>query len=96
MIFDIKYSFYLLGAISSFVLFFYLQKHGKVVFEVLGYINPKWKNKPWCRFFEVLIFTTLGSMLAIILIEPSNPQQAIFAGLGWTGILNGIGKREVK
>jgi len=94
MLFGIRYSFYILSAISSFVLFFILHQRGKIVFEVLGYINPNWKNNSWCRFFEAIIFAILGALLATVFVQPSNEQQAIFAGMGWTGLFNAISAKE--
>ena len=33
---------------------------------------------------QVVVFVALGSFIALLLTEPSNPRQAFAAGLGWT------------
>lgn len=35
--------------------------------------------------WEFGIFLMLGSVVAVFFADPKNPQQAITAGLGWTG-----------
>lgn len=86
--FGIIWSYYLLCGIGAFVLFFKLQKKGSPIFEVIGYLNPKWADSPFCRFFEALLFAVLGAIIGTIITQPGNPQQAIAAGLGWTGLLS--------
>lgn len=93
-IFGIKICHYLVCAIGAFILFFKLAKKGQVIFEVIGYINPKWSESAWCRIFEAAIFTILGAFVGSILTQPTNPQQALAAGLGWTGLLSKIPQKE--
>lgn len=35
---------------------------------------------------EPLIFTALGCLLGIAILQPVNPQQAVTAGFAWTGL----------
>jgi hypothetical protein len=87
MLFGIDSAYYFLTGIGAFVLFFRLEKNNVRTFEVVGYINPKWKPHPLCRFSEAIIFCVLGAIVGTAITHPINPQQAIFAGLGWTGLL---------
>jgi hypothetical protein len=87
ILFGIEWSHYLLCGIGAFVFFFKLQHKGSPIFEVIGYINPRWKDHPICRFPEAVLFSVLGTIIGTIITHPSNAQQAIAAGLGWTGIL---------
>jgi len=34
-----------------------------------------------------VIFCLIGAVIGTILTEPTNAQQALAAGLGWTGLL---------
>jgi len=88
MLFGISVTYYLLCGIGAFVLFFKLQKKGAPVFEVITYINPAYGSSPWCRLLEALVFSALGALIGTIITQPGNPQQAIVAGLGWTGLLS--------
>jgi len=36
---------------------------------------------------EFVIFLVLGSVIAVLFADPQSPQQAISAGLGWTGLI---------
>ena len=36
---------------------------------------------------ELIIFVVLGCILAIGVVQPTTPAQALTAGLGWTGLL---------
>lgn len=94
MLLDINISLYIVSAIGAFVLYFTMQAKGNITVEILAFINPNWKESPWCRFFESIIFSLLGSFIAVLLTQPSNYQQAIAAGLGWTGLLNGAINRK--
>lgn len=86
--FEIEKSYYVLCGIGAFVLFFKLQKKGRPVFEVIGHIFPEWSSSPCCRVLEAAIFVFLGAIIGTLIAQPGNPQQAIAAGLGWTGLLS--------
>ena len=36
---------------------------------------------------ELIIFVVVGCILAIGVVDPTTPAQALTAGLGWTGLL---------
>jgi hypothetical protein len=49
--------------------------------------------------FQVLMFVSLGSIMAIVLAEPTTGRQALAAGMGWTALLGGLataGQRRAK
>ena len=43
-------------------------------------------NRTWRNAIEFLVFIVLGVIVGIGATAPVNPQQAIAAGLGWTGL----------
>ncbi|MFN3237683.1 MAG: hypothetical protein ACE37D_11575 [Pseudomonadales bacterium] len=86
--FDIELTYYLLCFLAAFVLFFKLHKDGEPPFAVLGYINPSAAESPWGKFFEAILFATVGAIIGTLLTIPTSPSQAIAAGLGWTGLLS--------
>lgn len=93
-VFGIEISYYVLCLIGAFVLYFMKMDFKSTQgFEVIGRINPKYKENPWCKFGEALIFSVLGAIIGTILTSPTNPQQAIVAGLCWTSLL---GNKTIK
>ncbi|MFC6631836.1 hypothetical protein [Microbulbifer taiwanensis] len=87
-LFDIETGYYVLCFVAAFVLFFKLHKDGEPPFAVLGYINPSASESAFGRFFEAILFATLGALIGTALTIPTSPAQAIAAGLGWTGLLS--------
>lgn len=45
------------------------------------------EHKNWKDFIEFAIFIFLGTVVAIMVVEPSTSRQAFAAGLGWTGLV---------
>jgi hypothetical protein len=41
---------------------------------------------------EVLVFTALGCLIGIGVLQPTNPTQALTAGFAWTGVFAQIKK----
>lgn len=52
------------------------------VIELFGFSTP---IRPIVEFF---LFVSLGSVLAVVIVQPTNAPQAIAAGLGWTGLVS--------
>jgi hypothetical protein len=50
--------------------------------DILKYLPFK-KLHP---LIEFLVFLALGCIVGIGFTNPSNPQQALTAGMGWTGV----------
>jgi hypothetical protein len=51
----------------------------------------------WVKFrgiVEFVLFVGFGVAIAIALTQPANVQQAVAAGLGWTGLLTTDKKRK--
>jgi hypothetical protein len=47
------------------------------------------KHLPWKQahpILEFLLFLMMGCLVGIGFTDPSNPRQAITAGMGWTGV----------
>jgi hypothetical protein len=87
-VFGIDAWYYFFCFVAAFVLFFKLHKDGEPPFAVIGHINPSWKDSPWGRFWEAIIFALLGAVVGTLITVPASPAQAIAAGLGWTGLLS--------
>ena len=44
---------------------------------------------PWERaqaILEFVVFLTMGCLVGIAFVNPTNAQQALTAGMGWTGV----------
>jgi hypothetical protein len=50
-----------------------------------------WKR--WHPLIEFVLFIALGCVVGVGVTNPTNPRQAITAGLGWTGA---IARRKAK
>ncbi len=44
-----------------------------------------WKR--WHPLFEFVLFIAIGCVVGVGMTNPTNPRQAITAGLGWTGAI---------
>jgi len=63
-------------------------KWGRTELKTYGlsrFVRMFCKGKP-ATCIEFLIFVMLGCLVGIGVTSPQNPQQAITAGFGWTGI----------
>jgi len=60
--------------------------------EFLPHINPKWKGSTITRIIDMLLFTVVGAFIGTIFTQPTTAQQALAAGLGWTGLLSSVSK----
>jgi len=90
MFLGIELRYYVLCGIGAFVLFFKFAKTGQSVFDVIKYLNPSWSDRFLGRFSEAIVFIFLGALIGTIMTQPTNEQQAITAGLGWTGLLGKV------
>ena len=77
---------------GAIVLYFKLRSDGRSVMEFLPHINPKWKKSVGLRIIDILLFSLVGALIGTIFTEPTTPQQALAAGLGWTGLLSAVAK----
>ncbi len=91
MILEIPIEHYLVCWVGSFILYFQLKTKNKPVLKVLPHINENWEDKPIALFIDALFITTVGALIGTIATQPINAQQAIAAGLGWTGLLSIVG-----
>ncbi|MDY6988451.1 MAG: hypothetical protein SWQ30_10380 [Thermodesulfobacteriota bacterium] len=87
-ILDIELSYYVVCGIAALVLFFRLQNVGQPVIEIVKYVNPKWGDSTGGRIVDALLFASFGAVIGTLVTQPTNPQQAVAAGLGWTGLLS--------
>ena len=91
--FGIEPSYYFLCGAGALVLFFKMQSgRSKPVISILGYIHPPLVDNPLGRVLEAILFALLGALLGTLIAQPINPQQAIVAGLGWTGLIGSFSK----
>lgn len=93
-IFGIELAHYVVCAIGAFLLYFKLQTEGKEVIRFSAVIKKDWKEKPAAVIIDAVAFTVLGSLIAGIITQPTTPQQALAAGLGWTGLLSAFSKED--
>jgi len=55
--------------------------------EFVAHIFPKLKDSPVATVIDVVLFAVFGSLFATTFTQPESAQQALAAGLGWTGLL---------
>lgn len=84
----IPLGFYVVCWVGSLVLYFQMKSTNKSVIKFLPHINQTWSNNPWALFFDALLVTIVGAYVGTVITEPINVQQALAAGLGWTGLLS--------
>jgi len=46
------------------------------------------------KIFDTVVFAFCGAIFVSIFVQPSTVQQAIAAGLGWTGLVGAIGRKK--
>lgn len=52
--------------------------------EVLGSVGVPHE---WVPFVQLMVVLTVGTVLAAVLVKPQTCEQAIAAGLAWTGFI---------
>ena len=88
MICNISISYYLIGFAGAYVLYiFRAQTTGIKTLKVLGLFFKKWNENPILLFFDSILISCIGAFICTIISQPTNYQQAIIYGLGWTGIV---------
>lgn len=73
---------------GAIVLYFKLKSDGRPPMEFLPHIKDSWRESPTLKGLDILIFSVVGAFVATIFTQPDNAQQALAAGLGWTGLLS--------
>jgi hypothetical protein len=85
---NISLSYYLVGFAGAYVLYiFRAQTTGIKSLKVLGLFFCKWNENPLLVFFDSLLISCIGAFICTVISQPTNYQQAIIYGLGWTGIV---------
>ena len=79
--------FALCGA-GAAVLYFRQKTSGHAVVGFLVHINGRFARTTNGKLLEAALFTMVGALVSGVLTQPSNPPQALAAGLGWTGLLS--------
>jgi hypothetical protein len=82
---------HLFAALGAFVLYCKLRSEGRRVIQFLPVIAPHW-NSSLLPLIEAFIFSGIGGIVSVALLQPSTMPQALSAGLGWTGLLTAISK----
>lgn len=90
MLFGYSLDLYFACAIGVFVLHVENNTGKKKIFEILGFFFPKYKDSALCKLGEALLFTIIGSLVVTIITVPTNYQQALISGLGFSGVLTKI------
>ena len=87
--FNVPLAYYIgcwLGALALY--FKQLNINKTKVMQFLQIINKNWEGQPLAVVLDAIIFSTIGTILGIGFTQPINLQQAIAAGIGWTGLLS--------
>jgi hypothetical protein len=91
--FDINY--YILSGISAFSLYFMIQSKGKKPIKIIRLIFKRFDEAPLAIFVDSVITSLLGAIICTIITQPTNYQQSVISGLGWTGLVNGFGTPHI-
>ena len=89
---DIEFQHYIISGVGAITLYFKLKSSGKDVIQFLPHFKSSWAEAPFARLIDALLFTLIGALIGTILTQPETPQQALAAGLGWTGLINSFAK----
>ncbi len=81
----------LFAGVGAFVLYCKLRSEGRKVIQFLPVVAPNW-NPSWLPLFEAVIFSIVGGIVSVALLQPATIPQALSAGLGWTGLITAISK----
>ena len=90
-------AFYLVAFMGAYVLYsLQLTKGEKVISFILYTPKEPSKLSEGKLFFlslaNALLFCLVGSIVGVLLTQPESYQQALAAGLGWVGLINGAAK----
>lgn len=91
-LFGISLTHYAISAIGAFVLYALLRTNGRTILRFIGHGSEDWRNRAYVQVADAILFVLVGSMVATIFTDPTTPQQALAAGLGWTGLLSPFGQ----
>jgi hypothetical protein len=89
-LFKIPLDYYIVCWTGAVVLFFRLRSDGRPVMEFLPHLIPRLQGSTTARILDFIFFSLIGALIGTILTQPSNVQQALAAGLGWTGLVAAV------
>jgi hypothetical protein len=86
---------YILSWISAFTLYFMIQSKGKKPIKIIRSIFKRFDEAPWAVFTDSVLTSLFGAIICTIIMQPTNYQQSVISGLGWTGLVNGFGTQHI-
>ncbi len=88
-ILGISIDFYLTNCVAVFALYSWLVTNDKPVISYIKKFLPD-NHSPgaWLKLIDVMLYVVVGAFLATAFAQPTNIQQAIIAGLGFSAFLN--------
>lgn len=87
----VNWQFNFFAGVGAFVLYCKLRSEGRRVIQFLPVVAPTC-NSPFLPFMEAVVFSLVGAIVSVALLQPATIPQALSAGLGWTGLLTAISK----
>jgi len=80
---------HLSAGLGALTLFSFGTSHGKN-FQFIARFHSPSADTVLGRIFDAAFFIVLGSVVAVLVYQPTTSYQAFMAGLGWTGITSVI------
>ncbi len=77
-----------IGAICGHILSFY-KKDFQGTMPFFKKLMPK-KSSSFYHRLDFLLIPVIGTILALVLIEPSNIKASMFAGVSWSGTITAL------
>ena len=73
--------------IGTCLLYLEMKTNGRKRIDLVKRINQKLANKPIGQILDVILFTTIGTLIQYVFVEPSTIKHALAAGLAWSGTI---------
>lgn len=83
----------LVAAFGALILYVKLLNENQPVMGFITRFHAAWETSLMARFIDVILFVSVGAIAAVILTQPTNVQQALMAGFGWTGLFSVASRR---
>ncbi len=91
MLFGVYHQYYIPCGICVLVLYFVLIAQGQKVLKIASYLLRNRNNHtdtPLIELTNCVLYTVLGTFVAVIIVQPMSYQQSAIAGLGFMHLVN--------
>jgi hypothetical protein len=75
-------------SVGAALLWAKLGAEARKIFVLEDLLSSTGMSQGVCTSLGLVIFVSLGCLVAIGTVDPKTPMQAVVAGMGWTGMLS--------